>query len=82
MNVKQPSHSMMVMELTPRSGSTRRWRKLRSYVLWRDGGRCQRCGGKERLECHHIIPRTAGGLDIPSNCRMLCLLCHDSLHGR
>ena len=31
----------------PRSGSTRRWRKLRAYVLRRDGGRCQRCGGTE-----------------------------------
>ena len=27
-------------------------------------------------------PTTAGGLDVPSNCRMLCVLCHDTLHGR
>ena len=70
------------MALAARSGSTRRWRKLRAFVLRRDGGRCQRCGGKEKLEAHHIIPRTAGGLDAPSNCRTLCLTCHDSLHGR
>ena len=70
------------MALAPRSGSTRRWRKLRAYVLARDGGRCQRCGGKEKLEAHHVIPRTAGGLDAPSNGRTLCLTCHDSLHGR
>ena len=68
--------------LAPRSGSTRRWRKLRAYVLRRDGGRCQRCAGNEKLECHHVIPRTAGGLDVPSNCRMLCQICHDALHGR
>ena len=50
-------------------------------VLRRDGGKCQRCGGNRKLECHHVIPRTAGGLDAPSNCRTLCLTCHDSLHG-
>ena len=70
------------MVLASRSGSTRRWRKLRAFVLRRDGGRCQRCGGKEKLECHHVIPRTAGGLDTPSNTRILCAACHDSLHGR
>ena len=73
------------MALASRSGSTRRWRKLRAYVLRRDGGRCQRCGGNAgnaKLECHHVIPRTAGGLDAPSNCRTLCLTCHDSLHWR
>ena len=70
------------MVLAPRSGSTRRWRKLRAFVLRRDGGRCQRCGGNEKLECHHVIPRTAGGIDTPSNCRMLCISCHDVIHGR
>ena len=61
------------MAVTSRGGSTRRWRRLRAFVLRRDGGRCQRCGGKEKLECHHVIPRTAGGLDVPSNCRILCV---------
>ena len=70
------------MVLVTRSGSSRRWRKLRAYVIRRDGVRCVRCGGKEKLECHHVIPRTAGGLDAPSNCRTLCLTCHDGLHGR
>ena len=65
-----------------RSGSTRKWRRLRAFVLRRDGGKCQRCGGKVKLECHHVIPRTAGGLDVPSNCRILCVACHDALHGR
>ena len=58
------------------------WRKLRAFVLRRDRGRCQRCGGTDRLECHHVVPRTAGGMDTPSNLRTLCLLCHDTLHGR
>ena len=60
--------------VTSRGGSTRRWRKLRAFVLRRDGGRCQRCGsGGGKLEVHHIIPRTASGLDTPSNCRTLCV---------
>ena len=33
------------MALAVRSGSTRRWRKLRAFVLRRDGKRCVRCGG-------------------------------------
>ena len=70
------------MALISWKGSTRRWRKLRAFVLRRDQGRCQRCGGKDRLECHHVIPQFAGGLDVPSNLRMLCLGCHNSLHGR
>ena len=70
------------MALAVRSGSTRRYRRLRAFVLRRDGKRCQRCGGHTGLECHHVIPRTAGGLDTPSNCRTLCQACHDVLHGR
>ena len=70
------------MVMTWQGGSTRRWRLLRAFCLRRDGGRCQRCGRPEGLEAHHVIPRTAGGLDAPSNVRMLCRPCHDGLHGR
>ena len=70
------------MGLISHKGSTRRWRRLRAYVLFRDGGRCQKCGGKDRLEAHHVVPVSAGGLDTPSNLRTLCLFHHDGLHGR
>ena len=70
------------MALRPRTGSTRRYRKLRAFVLRRDGLKCQRCGSSVGLECHHVIPLGAGGLDTPSNCRALCRACHDGLHGR
>ena len=43
------------MAMRPRTGSTRRYRKLRAFVLRRDGGKCQRCGGAG-LECHHVVP--------------------------
>ena len=71
------------MGLISSKGSTRRWRKLRAYVLHRDGSLCQRCGGTNRpLEAHHLVPASAGGKDVPSNIRTLCRPCHDGLHGR
>ena len=70
------------MGLVSWKGSTRRWRKLRAFVLHRDGGRCQRCGGTAKLECHHVVPTSAGGSDAPSNLRMICVTCHDMIHGR
>ena len=56
------------MVMTGRGGSTRRWRKLRAFVLRRDGGQCQRCGGTQKLECHHVVPQkiTAGSMFLPT----------------
>ena len=58
------------MDLISWKGSTRRWRKLRAYVLARDGGKLSALR-REGSACraHHVIPRTAGGLDTPSNCQ-------------
>lgn len=61
-----------------------RWRKLRSLIIKRDGGCCQRCLIKygminsENLQVHHIKPRT----NYPelvyeeSNLITLCKLCN------
>lgn len=38
--------------------------------------RCWRCGYKSNLECCHIIPRSLGGSDLPSNLVLLCKRCH------
>ena len=70
------------MALISYKGSTRRWRKLRAYIIRRDGGRCQRCGGNDRLEVHHVIPSAHGGTDLMSNLRTQCAGCHDRIHGR
>ena len=71
------------MALAVRSGSTRRYRRLRAFVLRRDGKRCVRCkavtSGSNVTTSYR---RTAGGLDTPSNCRTLCQTCHDLIHGR
>lgn len=43
----------------------------------RAGGRCEKCGRSDmKLECDHIIPLKDGGLNVRSNMRMLCTMCH------
>ncbi len=58
-------------------GSTSSWRKLRSMIIKRDGC-CQMCGTEERLSVDHIVPRTLGGDDNPSNLQVLCSSCNSS----
>lgn len=38
--------------------------------------RCWRCGSKRNLERCHIISRSLGGEDVPSNYVLLCKRCH------
>ena len=55
---------------------------VREYVLYRDGHRCQACGGKSRddiLNVHHIESRKTGG-DSPDNLVTLCETCHKAYH--
>ena len=59
-------------------GSTRSWRKLRAYILDRDGRVCQvldeqgRICGAPATDCGHIIAKAEGGDDHPSNLRAEC----------
>jgi len=57
-------------------------RNFREKVLWRDGYKCQRpkCKSKDRLQAHHIVFRTHGGSNAPSNGITLCQKCHEELH--
>ena len=38
--------------------------------------RCWRCGYERETERCHVIPKSLGGPDIPSNYRLLCSDCH------
>lgn len=38
--------------------------------------RCWRCGYERETERCHVIPKSLGGPDIPSNYRLLCHDCH------
>lgn len=53
----------------------RAWSILRGQILVRDGGRCVRCGATPAVVVDHVIPRSAGGSDHPSNLRSLCCPC-------
>lgn len=72
--------------LNPVSRKTRteRWprlRALRAHVLERARNICEYCGwrlmGEPLPDIHHIIKRSQGGEDIPSNAVALCRECHD-----
>ncbi|MFX0066181.1 MAG: RNA-guided endonuclease IscB [Candidatus Hermodarchaeota archaeon] len=59
------------------------YENIKSYVRARDQHTCQLCKGKSQdphLECHHLVPKTAGGTDIPANLIVLCQTCHDQVH--
>jgi len=51
--------------------------KLRELVLIRDNRTCQICGvEKDRLDVHHLIPRSKNGRDDFNNLVTLCHSCH------
>jgi len=64
-------------------------KETRAYVLDRNGFTCQMCGAvagephqydksrKTRLHIGHIIDKTQGGTDDPSNLRALCSVCNE-----
>ncbi len=59
------------------------WQRVRRIVLERDRWTCQQCGEKvprDELDVHHLIPRSAGGQDVASNCVTLCDGCHAGRH--
>lgn len=64
-----------------RGGSTRAWRRVRPYVLARDGATCRKpkgdgiCGAPATT-AGHIIPRCDGGTDDPANLRAECAACN------
>jgi len=58
---------------------------MKAYIRHRDGYTCQHCKGKtkdKRLEIHHIIFRSNGGTNQPSNLITLCATCHAKVHTR
>jgi len=45
---------------------------VRIEVWRRDGGKCARCGSREKLEYDHIIPISKGGSNTARNIELLC----------
>ncbi len=71
------------MTATPIDATSRRWPEIRDAVLARDQNTCVSCGivpEAGEADIHHLIPRSAGGLDDPSNLITLCDGCHAARH--
>lgn len=64
-------------------------KETRAYVLDRNGFTCQMCGAvagephpydptrKTRLHIGHILDKSKGGIDEPSNLRAICSICNE-----
>ena len=62
-------------------GNQKGFYNVKAYVLHRDGYQCQKCKTKKgKLHVHHVVFRSNGGTDTPSNLITLCEGCHDKLH--
>ena len=64
-------------------GALKDFYNVKQYVLSRDGYACQsrQKGTHSRaLHVHHIVFRSQGGSDAPSNLTTLCETCHNALH--
>lgn len=55
--------------------------RLRTSIFERDRHRCRGCA-KSADEVHHIVFRSQGGTDDPSNLVAICRGCHEQAHGR
>ena len=51
---------------------------IRIEVWRRDGGRCAKCGSREKLEYDHIVPISKGGSNTARNIELLCEKCNRS----
>jgi 5-methylcytosine-specific restriction endonuclease McrA len=49
------------------------------YVIARDSGLCQCCGGAGH-HIHHITFRSHGGTNAPNNLMLACFKCHEKIH--
>lgn len=56
------------------------WKKLRAFVLRRDGGKCVRCGSTDRLQAHHKLYRDDWESALASDLETLCRSCHEKQH--
>lgn len=61
------------------------YHNIKKYLMCRERGKCQLCG--ETFEgrpahVHHIIPRSKGGTNRPSNLAILHKECHERLHSK
>jgi hypothetical protein len=51
-------------------------KKIRNFILKRDGYKCLKCGNTEKLQIDHIMPVSKGGENKLSNLQTLCNICN------
>ena len=57
------------------------WTAFRDTCVKRAGFRCERCKQRGRLEVHHIVPLSKGGMKFDfGNVKVLCRRCHFGEH--
>jgi 5-methylcytosine-specific restriction endonuclease McrA len=62
-------------------GNQRGFYNVKAYILHRDKYQCKKCKAKNtKLHVHHIVFRSKGGSNTPSNLITLCESCHKKLH--
>lgn len=61
---------------TAQRGYGREWQRARRAGL---EAACERCASTFDLTVDHIVPRSLGGSDAPSNLRTLCRSCHATI---
>lgn len=59
---------------------SRAWRRVRDFVVQRDGGICRHCGLAGADTAHHIVERRDGGSDDPANLAAVHRRCHNRAH--
>jgi len=57
------------------------WRKLAATIIARDPI-CMVCRLRPSVQADHIVPKSRGGTDDPSNLRGVCKQCHSTKSGR
>jgi 5-methylcytosine-specific restriction endonuclease McrA len=58
----------------------KQWQRTRQCVLVRDGYKCRYCKSREKVEVHHLKPRSLGREDSTRNCLVLCAIHHADRH--
>lgn len=56
------------------------WKKIRRYILQRDGYRCKICGSAHPLHVHHIRYPDVWGTEDPEDLVTVCDRCHNDIH--